>query len=429
MTTKNSEIQKSFLMVGNGTYQNRGCEAIVRGTAEILRSAFGEDIKFNIGIYDTLGYLPDQIRLEKDISIKSFPLKWAAQRWSREWFELQFNKHLGSNFPSIHSTLKPYLKKSVCALEIGGDTYSLDYGIPWHYVNMDRYLQKHHLPLILWGASVGPFDKNQEFASVMFENLRSFDAIFVRETISRDYLAKNNVQGNVYVMADPAFVMPSEKPIEDQIGFDIPKDAIGLNFSPLIAKYFLNKQVPIWEMKENDLKPWINFCVEIVIKLAEKTNRDIILIPHVENKFVHGNDVQFLKKIAQLAATQCKQNIFCLSGQLSASEIKWVISQCFVFAGARTHSTIAALSSEIPTLSIGYSVKAQGINQDIFGCQDFCINSKTLTQDLFIERMMDLISQESHIRKVLKENIPKMRSKALLAGVTLKKVLKEREGR
>ncbi|MBO5622010.1 MAG: polysaccharide pyruvyl transferase family protein, partial [Butyrivibrio sp.] len=37
------------------------------------------------------------------------------------------------------------------------------------------------------------------------------------------------------------------------------------------------------------------------------------------------------------------------------------------FVGARTHSTIAAYSSNVPTLVIGYSVKSRGIATDLFG--------------------------------------------------------------
>jgi hypothetical protein len=34
--------QNNFLLLGNASYLNRGCEAILRGTVKILRSAFGE---------------------------------------------------------------------------------------------------------------------------------------------------------------------------------------------------------------------------------------------------------------------------------------------------------------------------------------------------------------------------------------------------
>ncbi|MFR4670990.1 MAG: hypothetical protein ACLT69_14285 [Intestinibacter bartlettii] len=46
--------------------------------------------------------------------------------------------------------------------------------------------------------------------------------------------------------------------------------------------------------------------------------------------------------------------------------IKGYISRCRLYR-ARTHATIAAYSTCVPTLVIGYSVKAKGIAKDIFG--------------------------------------------------------------
>lgn len=54
----------------------------------------------------------------------------------------------------------------------------------------------------------------------------------------------------------------------------------------------------------------------------------------------------------------------------TAPELKYIISQCCFFVGARTHATIAAYSSCVPTLVVGYSVKARGIARDLFGTED-----------------------------------------------------------
>ena len=54
----------------------------------------------------------------------------------------------------------------------------------------------------------------------------------------------------------------------------------------------------------------------------------------------------------------------------SAPELKYIISKCRLFVGARTHATIAAYSSGVPTLVVGYSVKARGIARDLFGTEE-----------------------------------------------------------
>jgi colanic acid/amylovoran biosynthesis protein len=61
-----------------------------------------------------------------------------------------------------------------------------------------------------------------------------------------------------------------------------------------------------------------------------------------------------------------KRRITRIPMNYNAAEIKWIIGQLTLFAGARAHPTIAALSSQIPTLSFAYSTKANGINRDIF---------------------------------------------------------------
>jgi polysaccharide pyruvyl transferase WcaK-like protein len=54
----------------------------------------------------------------------------------------------------------------------------------------------------------------------------------------------------------------------------------------------------------------------------------------------------------------------------TAPELKYIISKCDFFVGTRTHATIAAYSSCVPTLVVGYSVKARGIARDLFGTEE-----------------------------------------------------------
>lgn len=419
MNSHNSELSK-FLLVGNGSYKNRGCEAIVRGTMNILRHHFGKNVDANIGIYTTPPLLREQIANETDERINTFLLNHTSRRWSRDWIEQKLNTSIGLNLPSLHRPITSYLQDSIAVLEIGGDTYSLDYGTPIHYLNMDSFLLSRGVPLVLWGASVGPFDQEPEFAEKMFANLKNFSAIFVRESISQAYLQKNGIESNVHLMADPAFVMMAEKPASEMIDFEILPGTIGLNFSPLIAKNFVKAEKQIWDLTEADIRPWLEFCIEIVIELEKKTDREIILIPHVTSDSIFGDDHRFLKQVSSIASKKIGKNIACLPKNLSATQIKWIIAQCSIFAGARTHSTIAALSSEVPTLSVGYSVKAKGINQDIFGHQDFCLDSKSLTLDLFIERIIEVLDQENNIRQYLHKTIPGFKEKSFGAGSLLK---------
>lgn len=410
-----------FLLVGNGPYQNRGCEAIVRGTMEILRQEFGPDIHAKAGVYAASNIVQEQNTAETDAAVNSFCLDGMEPRWSRVWWEMQVNRRLGTSFAAQHRPLVKPLSSACVALEVGGDNYSLYHtgGKPERFMAVDRFIQKRGIPVVLWGASVGLFDRDSIFAPIMFRHLRNLDAIFVREMESLKYLCANGVSENVHIVADPAFVMNSVEPPPAKIGFPLPERAIGINLSPMVA-YYRGKN-----SATTDLNEWLGFCVGLVKSVAE-LRRPILLIPHVCSEDPGNDDFQLLHAICQTVKGEVKVPVHVLPQGLSAAELKWIIARCAVFAGARTHSTIAALSSRVPTLSIAYSLKARGINQDIYGNLDYCISVADLTPANFMERLKTLLENESVIRAHLQGIVPKFQSKAINAGPLLRKIIRNR---
>ena len=59
-----------------------------------------------------------------------------------------------------------------------------------------------------------------------------------------------------------------------------------------------------------------------------------------------------------------------LPGTLNAIQVKGYIRRLRALVTARTHASIAGYSSSVPTLVIGYSIKAKGIARDLFGNED-----------------------------------------------------------
>ena len=141
----------------------------------------------------------------------------------------------------------PYLDDAVAVLSIGGDNYSLDYGIPHLFTDFDDVVLEKKKPLIIWGASVGPFDKLPEYERYMIDHLEKITGIFARESATVDYLTKNGITDNVYRVADPAFLMDPVKPRDDEKILPLDEDAIGINLSPLMAKYVTGGDLPQWE--------------------------------------------------------------------------------------------------------------------------------------------------------------------------------------
>jgi colanic acid/amylovoran biosynthesis protein len=94
-----------------------------------------------------------------------------------------------------------------------------------------------------------------------------------------------------------------------------------------------------------------------------------------------------------------------IENQYDSAQIKYIIGNCKYFIGARTHSTIAALSSFIPTLSIAYSVKARGINKDLFGHEEYVLDISDVTSETLINGFQKLANEEMEIKEILENKI------------------------
>ena len=119
-----------------------------------------------------------------------------------------------------------------------------------------------------------------------------------------------------------------------------------------------------------------------------------------------SNDFTFLEKVWNLTDSQIKSEINLIPPDYNAAETKWIISHMSLFAGARTHATIAALSSYIPTLSFAYSIKAKGINRDIFGHEDYCLDPDQLTPEIVTSHIESMLANKTRLKWNLRKKYP-----------------------
>jgi len=400
-----------FILAGICPYQNRGCEAIVRGTVKILRNNFKDPSFLSFTFTQNTDFqqqrkdeYDDAITHKKMNTDQYYGKKSLIQRIIFK-FDKTKKKYLLCN------EMLPYLDDAVAVLSVGGDNYSLDYGIPKVFTDLDDVVLDKKRPLILWGASVGPFDTLPEYEQYMIEHLRKVTAIFARESATVDYLTKKGITKNVHLVADPAFLLDPVKPQDTSEKLSFVEGSIGLNLSPLMANYITGGDLPQWEQ----------IAANMIDYLAKNTLRSIYLIPHVTSPI--SDDFTFLKKVWNRIDSPVKSEIHLIPPDYNAAETKWIISNMCLFAGARTHAIIAALSSNIPTLSFTYSIKAKGINRDIFGHEEYCIGPDQLTSEIVTSRIKSMLKTSDQIHSELMEKIPLMQQKAMYAGNLLKDLL------
>jgi len=235
-------------------------------------------------------------------------------------------------------------RRSDVCLSIGGDTYC--YGHQEHLQVVNGRLRRAGKPLVLWGCSVEPDLLEGE----TLEDLRAYQLIVARESITEEVMKAAGLP--VIRWCDPAFTLSYEElPLPE--GW-IEGKTIGLNVSPLILKC------------AKDGSRALDAFVALVRHILETSDHAVALIPHVF--WAHDNDLDALQAVKEQFADE--QRVFMLDPALSCVQIKGYIRRLCALVTARTHASIAGYSSCVPTLVIGYSIKARGIARDLFGDED-----------------------------------------------------------
>jgi colanic acid/amylovoran biosynthesis protein len=406
-----------IVLYGNGAYANRGCEAIVRGTVEILRHVFGDDTRFTVfSTFLTDAWYRSQLASENDAGIAhvrsdTFTTTPAA-RWTARWWARQLKRFTQPGYGSDLKSLAAAARAATAALAVGGDNYSNPGKYPFAHVAADRTCRRAGTPTVLWGASVGPFRGIGPLAGVMARHMRLFDALFIRETASLEYLRSIGVTERVHRVADPAFVMAPREPAPEALGFAVPDGALGVNLSPL-----LGQSVAAGEAE------WRQLAVAMVERLLRETARPVLLVPHVMHEF--DSDPSLLGHVFEALSGRFPGRLQLVPPELAAPELKWVISRCSAFAGARTHSTIAAIATGVPTVFLAYSQKAFGLATDCYGERRYCVPPRELTPDRLAGEVSALLDEPESFRATLRERAQELRAAALAAGPMLRALITE----
>lgn len=379
----------NFLLYGENSFLNRGCEAIVNTTIKKIRKVSdGEIILSTKDENDRNSYY--------DIITKYVKGWYKEEELLKEEKEkIEYYKTIPfdyMNFETIYEKdcIKEIENADIC-LSIGGDNYC--YGEPnWMYAT-NRCIVEKNKKNVLWGASL--FE--QITSSEMKRDLKTYDLLVVRETLTYQALNQFIDEERLMLVPDTAFSLEKKEVKLPKI-FDQGKKVVGINISPLISKYT--------DSAENILES----VKSLINHILKQTDYKIALIPHV---YIEGNnDLDSLKMIKDFYKEE--ERIEVLDEKIyDCEELKFMISKCNFLIAARTHASIAGYSSMVPTLVIGYSVKSKGIALDLFGnYKDYVIPVDSITPEVLLEKFKYLVENEKEIKDILNEKMPIYKEKA-----------------
>jgi len=280
------------------------------------------------------------------------------------------------------------------AVSIGGDNYCYPEMIK-DLVLSHNVFKKKNMKTYLMGCSVEP-----DSVEGLRDDLNRYDHIIARESITYEGLIAGGIdKEKLSLCPDPAFALNTDE--VELPGIFKETDVIGINVSPMV------------QGKESSPGMTMKNYRELIKYILDNTSYGIALVPHVV--WNSNDDRKPLKDLYDEfkgyksdSDSAAGSNRVVLIEDMSASKLKGIISKCRFFIGARTHSTIAAYSSCVPTLVIGYSVKSRGIARDLFGTdENYVIPVWGLKkEDDLLSGFKWIMSKEDEIRDRLSEVMP-----------------------
>lgn len=383
-----------IMMFAHGGSLNRGCEAIVRSSTTIIKEKIdGARVYLTSQKPDTDKIIPklDGIYDGSPISIKKYTYNWFLSS-----LRYKLLKDEGYAFRFIEGNTINQIKNMDVFLSVGGDNYC--YGEQPALYEIDKKVKQYGKKLVLWGCSIG----EEDMSDSKIQDLKLFDLILARETLTYKVLKSRGIS-NVKLCADPAFTMEREE-LELPEGWQI-GNTIGLNFSPLVR----NRNKKSQEAVSN-----------LIQHILNNSGMTIALTPHVIDN--GNNDYEILHQYYEQFKSTGR--VLILPDNLTATQYKGYIARMRFFIGARTHATIAAYSSCVPTLVLGYSIKSKGIARDLFGEEKLVLGIDEISNSNKLKEAYDeMVIDEQDIKRKLEESVPVIKKMSYKAVDYLKELI------
>ena len=306
------------------------------------------------------------------------------------------------------------IRRARACLDVsGGDSFTDMYG-PQRFRSITmakRLVLQVGAPLVLLPQTYGPY-KSRNSAEVAAEIVREAESAWARDQRSYDTLRE--LLGDHFdpdrhrLGVDLAFAMSNVEPndddehvveLKDWLGRDGP--VAGLNVSGLLTS-------PLTATTTRDpvRVDYLQAMTELARRLLAESGTRLLLVPHVLGRKPgsESDELATAQLLAELDASPDRVKVIPTEG-LSASTAKWWIGQCQWFCGTRMHSTIASLSSGVPTAAVAYSIKTQPVFATV-GLADQVIDAQESETSEVVEFLFEQWQRREEVRERLAATAP-----------------------
>lgn len=275
------------------------------------------------------------------------------------------------------------------------------------------------IPMVKVSQSMGPYGKwyVRKAAKLVFDNL---DFLVCRGDKSYDYTRGFFKSKNIYNLPDTAFCLrPTSGNEKEKLlnKYDVcPGDYIAVGPSFVMRDYF-------------DKGVYSDIISQTLNELAHKTGLKLLFVPH---SWLHkaqigadtvNDDLSVCNEIADKLNSHCKFRI--VNEELSARDAKALIGDSYMAIGSRYHFLIAALSSEVPSMALGWSHKYRELFKE-FEIDDYVLEYGNMNRENVCNMTIRLFENRENVSMRIKRNLDRVKNQSAQNELLIVELMKEK---
>jgi polysaccharide pyruvyl transferase WcaK-like protein len=408
--------------------ENKGEEAIIRGTVDVI---FGKQ-------EDACEYHMVDMNIDEYQYVNGLHMH-PGKLFFSDWRSREFG--LGLSFEQIYSSscslLRNFLNKffpfwirkphkeatrlkRILSGEIKGPKKyqesiellkKVNFIIAGHNGGLDEYvchilneLQAVKIPYGIFGSSMKPNVKQKERLKIFQKSFENSLFNIARNPLGYKWAIKNFPHCEFELNPDPAFGMfpidPSEIDEiiqENDLSTLFEKEVIMFTTAEPapITRHSFQGKIGIFQKTEAHRK----FLAELLKNIHKTTDANIIFLPHTIGPNIQMDDRLISKDAIKRAGLDSDERVFLLESDLSAKELKGLISRAEFIVAERVHSIIGAIGVRTPFMSLASDkdTRVQGILREQMDLGELVFSLKNPSNEEVNKKFAELYNDRERI--------------------------------
>jgi len=269
-------------------------------------------------------------------------------------------------------------------------------------VHVAEAFSRRGKPFVFLPQAWGPFE-GQAVRELTRRACAGADLVFARDTTSREHLEAILKSTNVEQAPDIAFLFQPATNGPELIA------ELGLDPERPIAAISPNMRVYERTDGEGENNHYCSSLVRVGRELMAG-GAQLLLLPHeiLPPKESRPDD-RYLCRL--LADALNSADVAAVTDDRTAEELKAMIGACDLMLGSRFHALIAALSSGVPAVAIGWAHKYPELLGE-FGMERLVFDHDALAPDALVHAVMQVWDARGDYRAEISKRLPNVKSRS-----------------